>query len=166
MRCSVSSAARASLVCMSRQNAQPLSCEARIRISSRSSGSTLASCAAETAAPCRDPIAAETSGVIFLRATRDTELLFVMGKTLSGKRKKPTTFKKKNDLRRLRLPPHRRAPLPRAVGASILRPARRAPSAPNQDEHPVAQGVDGFLEGRLDVQPEQGLGVRRPEIEP
>ena len=38
-RCSVSPTARASLVCMSMQYAQPFSCEARTRISSRSFGS-------------------------------------------------------------------------------------------------------------------------------
>src|SRR3954453_812399 len=69
---------------MSRQNAQPLICEARIRISSRSSGSTLASWAAETAAACREPIAAETSGVLFFRATRDMDALLLMGRLYPG----------------------------------------------------------------------------------
>ncbi len=45
-RCSVSPAARASIVCMSRQKAQWLSCDARTRTSSSSAGSSGTACAA------------------------------------------------------------------------------------------------------------------------
>src|SRR5690349_22010835 len=65
-RCSVSPAARASLVCMSMQYAQPLSCEARIFTSSSSAGSRPESFTAF----CRPNNACATGGAAFNQSRR------------------------------------------------------------------------------------------------
>src|SRR5882757_5257476 len=70
MRCSVSPMARASLVCISMQYAQPLSCEARMRTSSRSLGSNSTRSSSLVAALSRWLIAREKPAACASKSSR------------------------------------------------------------------------------------------------